>query len=813
MAQNTNNSMHLSASVFLTQLMNISRDIVWKNTYLANKSEDRDYSIEVEIFMAAHRDMLTFETIFQFDRQTLVEVGMNPEAIDAAMDDKYSIPMNLRDICVNIYKRRLLAIDVETGHYVNYQERNNYYRMLMGLPNVGDTDYVYNTEFDDISQNVPIHLLSMSDRYNLEQMGYLNTLKTLYPEKQYLQHIASKLIDPFAARSADRFSILYMKTAEFENLISDFKEVYNNCRYTIIRVYYNDVYRRNNEFYDNFLALCILFMSVQMMHYKYLDVDITRDFYDLESIRYIYDSYSVPFFSSIPLTYHTRIIKNINKIISYKGSTRVFYDLFDIFNFGSMDVYEYYIIKSHKLDHKGIPIFVYDAEGNPDVRAMYEIKFGKVRLYDDPPLELSNSANLLTYENMVSSDPYWISDPELLNKLYAENFNYLESKYIGIQTVFDMMKIIIESVYFVQMIVNNRATLNRTTILFSNTNSYMNIFDMIIYLSALICRKYGYEGNITSNVPSVSKIMGFNFKDSVNIVQNQIRTNPILVKDQILNDILLNMNVNSLASVNSTFKKITDLQLHLTEKITSSISVEEYFAYYNLEKALMYHNIMESVYMKKDGSTAESFKDLLSDINGELYVRFLAPDLQLDDEIDTVLIVFKKAVAELKYFESADGVDIGNIIQHLFTILDFFKSAKSELTGYNVTYILSNRGMNIIKLFGEIYTAKHDITIKDKFEYLQDKIFKITTKYATTKETSIELSDNIDFSKSTIKYYMDKDTITFEDTIKLFDEIVSFVDGSELMLFDDINYSINNNHFNERVSLEDRLILISNKKG
>lgn len=807
MMNRENTTMHLSASMFLTQLMYISQDIVWKNAYLANKSEDPNYSIETEIFMAASRNMLTFDTIYQFDRATLEEVGMSEIAIDAAMDDKYSIPLNMRTICTRTYIKRLLLTNPDTGHYINYIEHNNYYRMLMGLPDIGDEDFVYNTEFENIPQNIPVHLMSISDRYNLEQLGYLETLKELYPKKKYLQHIASRQIDVFTARIADKFAILHMRTTEFENLTTDFKDLYNNCRYTIIRVYYNDVYRKNNEFYDNFLALCILFMTTQMMHYKYLDVDITRDFYDLESIRYIYDSYSVPFFSSIPIQYHTKIIKNINKIISYKGSTRVFYDLFEIFNFGSMDVYEYYIIKSHKLDHRGIPIFVYDDEGNPDTRAMYDIKFGKVRLYDDPPLELSDTANIVSYESMITGDPYWMSDPDLLDKLYEENFNYLESKYIGIQTVFDMMKIVIEASYFIQMLVSNRATLNSTTILFNNTNTYINIFDMIIYLSALICQKYGYEGNISTNLPTVSKIMGFNFKESATIIQNQISKNPILSGDQTLNDLLLNMNVNSLASVNNTFTKIKSLQVHLTEMISSSSTTEEYFAYYNLNKALMYSNVMEDLYRKRDDTVAESFKDLLSDINGELYIRLLSPELQIDDEINTLLVGFQKAVTDLEYFESVDGIDISNIIQYLFTILEFFKSAKAELTGYNVTYILSNRGMNIIKLFGEMYSQEHASTFYDKIDYLKDKIHNIL-------HTSVRLDDemkllDLEDLLTELSIYFEKDELVLEDAFKIYQEVTSLVDGNEMVFFDDILKSEDTNMIHEKMPLSDMVRLTS----
>ena len=47
----------------------------------------------------------------------------------------------------------------------------------------------------------------------------------------------------------------------------------------------------------------------------------------------------------------------MNMLLSYKGSTRVFYELFDLFGFGDTDIYEYYILKTHKFVD-GKPVFV-----------------------------------------------------------------------------------------------------------------------------------------------------------------------------------------------------------------------------------------------------------------------------------------------------------------------------------------------------------------------------------------------------------------------------------------------------------------------
>jgi len=798
-------SIHLSSSAFLSELMDIGKGIIWKNSYLANKYEDPNYRIQTEMFMSASKNLLPFEIIHQFDYATLITAGLSPTAATAAMDDKYTIPLSLRDTCANLYRKSLLDKNSITGRYINYDEHNNYYRQLMGLPDIEDTDFIYIINNLDIDQNTPLHLLPLTDRYNLEQSGYLDTLLAQYPTKKYIRHLASKSIDPYIARLAEKFSILYITPSDSDTLDEDFKDAYDNCRYTIIRVYYNAVFKKDNELYDNFLAMCILFMTMQYMFYKYLDVDITRDFYDLESIKYIYDSYGVPFYSSIPLNYHQNIIKNINRLISYKGSTRVFFDLFDIFNYSGADIYEYYIMKTHRFDHNGNPIFVYNQDGSLNKREMFDIKFGKVKLYNDPPLELSNTANHLTYEELTAHDPYWTSDSALLDKLYNEEYNFLETKYLGIQTIFNMMNIVNEAAYFIQTIISNKVGLKLTTLYYSNINSNINIFDMLIYLSALICKKYGYAGNIASEFPSVARILGFNFKDLATIIQNNIRQNPILNGDSVLNTLLLNMNVNSIASVNSTFKTITTLKRHLTEKITSATSREEYFAYYNLEKVILYKNLSDTAYKKSDNTTADSFKDLLNDINPALYIRFLSVDLDVDEEIDTILILFKKACNELKYFESADGIDISNVVQYLITVLDFFKSAKSELTGYSITYIISAKGMNNIKFFSEIDYLTENILNKDEIHRLIDNIDRVTEINRLNNE-NINLTDGVE---SVSEPKIQTETIMpLNDSLNNTLNEIKIKDDSEY-LFDVIKTSIENNRRNEVMQLSDKLILLS----
>jgi hypothetical protein len=704
----------------------MSTNLVWKNKALANAEELKLNVTDVEmaeLYVAAKQGILTFDTIPYFDYSVLSAAGMTNDDIDKAHDVKYTIPDSLRDTVTALQIKAIIA---------NYEEKNNYYRMLYGLPDTDDTLYIYNTKYTDISQTTPIHKLSLQDRLTLESYGYIDELVAANPTKKYLKYLGSKNIEPYLARTAEQYSILYMTNSTYDRLTSTFRDVYNNCRYTVIRVYYSDAFKKDNEFYEGYMGMCILFMTINVMLYKYLDADITRDFYDAESIRYIYESYNVPFYSSIPIEYHKKIVKGINRLIADKGSTKVFYDLFDIFNYGSMDVFEWYLLKIHKLDSNGNPIISKNTDGSYKYSDMYDLKFGKVRLYDNPPLELSDPSNHVDYNSIIKNDPYWVNDTELTNKLYQENFNYLETKYIGIQTVIEMMKIMYEAAYYFQMIFNNKSLLISTTVYISVLGQSYPIFAIVVYLAALTCKKYGYDANISSNLANVSKILGFNFKADLTTVRNSILQNKDLKNDTTLLTLISNMNVNSLDSINTTIGKIQNLRIYLSQAILNAKTKDEFYAYLNLEKTLMVSDLVADVYKKSNGTVASSFPDLLEDISPDLYTRYNTSTLDVKSEISSILSSLKQSTSNLKYIENSDNSDFSSAVGYLFKMLDFFKSAKCELTDYKIIYSLSSRFENWFKMLSDIKTYSESEKFQENFQYLDDLIFRIylSQKYA-----------------------------------------------------------------------------------
>lgn len=753
----------LSADIFVNELLSISSTIIWKNQYLANINEVSGRFREVDLYLSAYNDRITFNSVSQFTYDVLSQFIGNHDLILACMDDKSQIPANLRDMCtaaqIEFYKN-------------NYIEYNNYYRMLFGLPDLDDTDYFYNTVFDDIDSTIPVHELPMQDRLKLEQSGYFSRLLEENPTKKYLYYLGKRNIPPYIARNAERFSILYMEPSNYTNLTVDFRELYNRSRLYIIRVFYSDAYKNTSE-YDGFIGMCILFMTIQLMHYKYLDVDITRDFYDLDSLRLIYSSYGVPFYPSIPLKYHKKIVKGINRLISYKGSSRVFFDLFNIFDYGSMNIFTYYLMKIHKIDSNGFPIFRYNEDGSLNLKEMYNIAFTRVPFGEDKYLYITDSANQTLFDELTIPDPYWINDQDLVDSLYKNDYNYIESKYIGVELIFDITKLLFESSYFLKLVHDNRNSTEKISCYYSPMQKYIPLYDMVVYAYALISKRFGYAGNIPSRIDQVARVYGFNFKDDIKVLTDNIKNNKLTSKDEKLMSFLSNLNISNVSDIDRIYDQIMGLKTYIESVMYTIPDVQTFQAYKNLHKVLLTTELISESFELNDGSIAPTYSELLSNINMELYERLHSEVLTVDSELDYTLSTLKDLSDSLEYLELCNSVSLNTIIEYLLKMLDFFKSAKVDLTSFNIIYTMKSKTLNMIKLMTDIYMVYEYTSDEDKL-ILQDEIELCKILWYMT--SILDMVDNIENEDHKV-YYHDRFIELIDELNKIIHKIIVDSDG------------------------------------
>ena len=73
-----------------------------------------------------------------------------------------------------------------------------------------------------------------------------------------------------------------------------------------------------------------------------------------------------------------------------------------------------------------------------------------------------------------------------------------------------------------------------------------------------------------------------------------------------------------------------------------------------------------------------------------------------DVEISDMLYLLKSSCSALSQIQYIDDVNIDILIEYLFKLVEFFKSAKADITGYTVIFSLVSNSENIMKLMNYI---------------------------------------------------------------------------------------------------------------
>ena len=790
----------LSGKLFQKNLLELAKNIEWKNEYAARvaqkecESLDPYNAIYTDRYASAARKLLEYYSVSEL------------KVITDYSKDKFDTFINTAPA----YLTRYLDI------FYNYEEPNSYYRMLYGKPPLNcEPKYWVLPKVNNqwgLPPNEPVHDVSPNILRIIENDGCLDKYKKLIEiDKtfEYVNHMTDKKIYPFVSRLAGKFDLLYVPETSISKLAIDFRETYDLCRDFMIQRYYSEAYRGKYEHYEGLIGMAILFQTIQQMHVKYLDADITRDFYDMDSIKLIYEAYSVPFFEEIPVSYHQKIVKAMNRLLMYKGDNQVFVDLCSLFDYNSLEIYKYYLVREQRVDSDGNLIFSYKDDGTPNYDEMYDISFSQGTIDGDPYVDICDMNNRLDYNAITSADPYWVNDAQLIQKAYESEYNFIETKYIGLQMVFSLTQFMMESCYFIHMIMDNRYTMSFITVSHGKLGTDIDLFTLVIYIHAIIYKRYEYEGNIPDNVEHIGRILGFNFKDDINIIIGDIMTNPYMMADDssVILEILQHMQITDASSCKKIYDNIKKLYTLVDDRLLRCKDPNVYFAYKNLYRVLLTTEYMTETFRKSGGKQATSFMDLLEDINMSLALRIQEmSNPELMQELNYSLIALQKVADDLKYITSYGGSNGEVIAEYLYKLIRVFKSAKVDLVDFKSVYVVDGRSTNMLKLMIRLRRLGISYALpNDKFDLVDDINY--------LQRLSIKISDDasmVDHLYTQLLAYLIDEKITIFDNLKTAEYIyLSECAGEdEFALIDNINEKTVTGNINSRTVLTDKLIRI-----
>ena len=511
--------------------LSILKCVTIKYTGIAEKYETMESRMLADTYLEAMNGRDSFFSYADYTDTELMSVGItNLRTIREVVNNQNIkiIPESYRDALFKIRHERELSM---------YEETNNYYRSLNGLPDINDTDYIYlpdnmMAEYG-IDKKLPIHLIQ--DYYNkqgynlgnyyislIEGSGFIEEIQNKYPEKKYLKYIGTSRISVYSARSAKNFQIIQLKESNIKDELKDeFVRIYEQCREYFVKTIYNYSYRDFFERYDNFIAMSIMVMTIQQTTMRQLETFVNRNFFDINAVRMLYEAYDIPYDLNIDEDTQNILLKNINLFIQNKATDKVLYNIAHLMGFSNIKIYKYFLTKERQYDSYGTPIVKWTKRFNsdtgefetvPDYKAMYDVYFQKSEISEnDLAKTYLDATNHIPYDDITTADPFWIEDQPLSERVWETQYNYVESKYLGLGVSYSITEIMFENILFFKLIMQKSNDLDKVTLKLPRITDTTNIplFDVIIALICLTSCKHNIYGEIITVPTQVISVLDY----------------------------------------------------------------------------------------------------------------------------------------------------------------------------------------------------------------------------------------------------------------------------------------------------------------
>ena len=708
-----------------------------------------------------------------------------------------AIPLAYRDKVLEVQRQYIID---------NYIEINNYYRMLSGLPNIEseEKDFIRLTEEERLRAGIDtdafIHQLSNDDIYLIEECGLLNELIVKYPNYKYLNYLGTNKVDVVTARITNNFGILKLNNKSVPDAFyNTFLQTYEQCREYFMTVIYIQNFNNNYKMYDNFIGLCIMFMTIQRVISNTFKFGIQREFYDWSFIQNIYKMYNVPFIDNLPIEYHMIILKNLNNLLRYKSTDKVLFDIAALLGYERIDIFKYYLVKKHRLDENEEPLFFYkqktdedgnllfDVNNNPiyveDYEKMYEVYFQKVDLKEpNLSLALQDETNKLKYNEVILEDPYWYEDANLTKMKYEEAYNYVETKYISLNLMYRMTEMLFELTYAFRMIIDKKNEIDNLYV--SIPKIYMNaefkLFDIIIFLVSLTCKLNGFKDGIITTPSKISHIYGFNFDaEVIDRIKSIILDNPKLIDQSLLN-YFNKLTIEKPEDVNKLFENIRDYNNFIIDKMRQSQDIRQYNLYKQIFKISMISETQTSMFnitrYNEDGELIEDrvattyleYLEYESPILAQLVKTSNRDDIPaMIEHLTSVINDFMESLQYLFFINDNNNP----VFTALTSLINFFKSYTVDLNSFNIIYLFDSKYYNMLKIIEDIELIDAHIAIDGTLNQLYgDDTYTIGASLDGYKD-SYKFSDDY---KTKLVFELNDGNISCDDKINYIDSTIQY---------------------------------------
>ena len=789
----------------------ILNSITIKYSYIAQQNETLDSKRNADNYISTIHKRDTIYYYNDYTRQEVEEaymqaystgidkisalnaIKLNKSIIDQiVLGDSTVVPKKIEPYLLEIRRKRVIR---------DFEEKNNYYRMLNGYPDTNDKNYFYITEKicrkynlpdyisdikDDEGHNkiIPLHLIpihKVQDLLNSNEEGrgeyiisvvegslYLDKLRKAHPDKKYLQYIGSRRISIEKARSGKNFEIIHIDRMNVkQNILDSFIDIYAQCRDYFMKVLYMSEYHTFFTKYEEFCAMCIMVMTLQQVVDRQEFATTDRNFFDIEGIRALYEAYSIPYDLNIDEDTQNVLLRNLNLFIQHKATDKDLYNIAELIGFSNIKIYKYFLGKEAKYDSEGLPIVEYTTRYNTDtgeeekifdIEKMYDIYFHKKELKDDNFIESFNTKlNKSSYDDITSNDPFWWEDEGLLKRLWDTEYNYVESKYLGIGISYSLTEVLYENILLIKAIMDNRDKFKEITVKLPRIVEATDVplFDTLILLLCLTAAKHNLYGEIITIPTQVISVLDYikNQNGDTNLDTLKFNYNYFFHPDEKENKAEINKMKDKLIQHENTLDK--------TGKLYTNMAFN--FKYIKEDNLRFRDNLV-------------TLKKILGKDDYERFIKYIgnlnkSAGNTNEERVKTLNIMFRdiKHIHQLLEFYMVRTDDrhaydsLKQIHDALFysrEISDMF-TITGENTGVKRTAYTYFEYLNYIN--PKLYNAVFSVNMEDEYQkYLKEKRININ-KYSFTDFTDDVERGNIFIDYSNTKEENDKTTTDLKD--------------------------------------------------
>lgn len=473
----------------------ILNGVVVKNDVLANNSETENSLTYAEIYYIQREDGFVPFSVFPFNYEILSAFGYSDPEIEEYLRDKNNIPVEDRNNLTTFANKYFKE---------NFEEENDYYRMLNGLPpfDTGEEFYVYITQDDlpakynkNIDETIPLHEQPLEIVNILYNCGKMDELRETYKTTKYgyLNFLGPKKIDLYKARKANKWDILYIPAVP-KLVIDKFTEFYKINREIYLNQSYQESFSDTSEYYNQIMIITLLAQTFADMVTDVPEWYIRRDIFDIRSVKYFLDSYGIEFFKEIPLKYQIAIVKNANKLIKYKSSTMNMQDIADLFVNENIRILKYWLLKKRLMDSNGNYI-----SGETE-QSKYGLEFISSAIDESYDAYIKNSIYRRPYDDITYDDKYWDGQDThryIKNRTLEKDFTINGTKYMSIEYIVSLSEYNFQVEYFLGLLLDSKV--NTNDILISvpviDENAEFPLSDVFIY-AILLSDSYYAQSSI-----------------------------------------------------------------------------------------------------------------------------------------------------------------------------------------------------------------------------------------------------------------------------------------------------------------------------